>query len=171
LHFRSTLDSVRNVWVVTTTSARTVTGIVYDFADDGVPLYRAASGELLPADFVVPGQGSRELFVPVDDHVIAVNPWEVPNLDPAAYWDTYVPSHARQTYTGTDFREGTTVKTEQKMVRRDLFRLWVPNGWSEPIGFVNPDGSARFRVEGTLVVEDDPKTWTIRVPDSIAVHD
>ncbi|RKT85596.1 hypothetical protein SAMN05421805_1183 [Saccharopolyspora antimicrobica] len=170
LGFRTTLDSVRNVWSVTTTSARTVVGIAYDLGEDGVPLARAASGELLPAEFIIPARSARELFIQADDHTIAVNPWGLPLIAEAAPWDQQIPRHGRQVYTGTDYREGTSASTEQKFVSRGLVRLWVWNGWAEPVGFVNPNGQPRFRVEGSVVVEDAEKTWTIRNEASIATR-
>ncbi|GAA2772746.1 hypothetical protein [Saccharopolyspora taberi] len=169
LRLRSTVDSIRNVWTVTTTSGRAVSGIAYDLASDGVPLYRAASGELLPVDFVVAAGTALETFIPTGDAIIAVEPFNLPVIPENGFWDSEVPFAGRKPYTGTDYREGTTGDTEQKFISRDLARLWVWNGWDEPIGHVDPNGASRFRIQGTVVAEDAAKTWTVRNTESIAL--
>src|SRR5690606_20614499 len=65
--------------------------------------------------------------------------------------------------------------TEQKLIDRNVMRLWMSNGYSETVGFVlvSADGTTaqpRFRIGGTVVAVDEPKTWTIRDETSIARH-
>ncbi|MGI8313342.1 hypothetical protein [Saccharopolyspora hattusasensis] len=173
-------DSVRNVWVVTTRAGKAAESILYDLARDGVPL-RKQGDEYIPAVFIIPAAAppsAKEFFFLPPPEAIAVSPWTIPTIqtggtDPhfPGYWDQYTPRHGRQMYTGPNFiqrQDGSTDPlTEQKFTSRELLRIFVENAWSDAFGFVNPDGSARFRVEGLSVVEEEPKTWIIRDTDSI----
>ena len=76
LALRNTFDSVRNVWTVTTQTARAYPDIAYDLKN-GVPFKKLASGELLPANFIIPaytdmGHPNGVSWFNVDDHTIAL---------------------------------------------------------------------------------------------------
>ena len=183
LSFSYATDAIRNVWVVTTKAGKAVWGIAYDLAEDGVPLVKSG-GEYIPATFVIPGNTGKEFFFLPNPETVSVSPWDIPNiekddpnstdpdvtLDEPGYWDSYVPRHGRQTYTGTDFRHNERGVTEQKFTTRDLVRFYIMNGWDETVGYVNPDGSARFRIEGLQVTEEEPKTWIVRDEESVAKY-
>ncbi|MEU6267700.1 hypothetical protein [Saccharopolyspora shandongensis] len=162
-----TTDSVRNVWDVTTQSARMVAGHAYDFARDGVPLTRNAAGELIPADFTVPYPQRREFFFYPASNVQNVKPERLdnPNMGagtPIDWWDTYVPVHAAQWYSGASFVDWTDITSEQKFDQRDRIRFTVYNGDSSSgLGFVDPNGAAKFRIEGAIVEEDEPRAWRV----------
>lgn len=176
LAFRYATDAIRNVWSVTTKAGRVITGIAYDLSQDGVPYVEDANGQLIPAVFVVDSTVLGEFFFYPDTNVMCVDPWNIPNIeardefgntiDAPGYWDDHVPTHGRQTYTGTDFRHNTIDPTEQKFTSRDLVRFTVDNDWAGLVGYVNPDGSARFRISGSIVVEDAEKNWVVRNDDS-----
>jgi len=174
LRFRSSLDSVRNVWTVTTTTGRSLRGKAYDLGD-GVPNFRdSATGQYLPAEFVIPGISTREFFIYVNDRTIAVEPFRLPYLPLNAPWEEHTPINGCQSFTGTQYRE-LGPNTEQKLIDRNVMRLWMSNGYSETVGFVlvSADGTTaqpRFRIGGTVVAVDEPKTWTIRDETSIARH-
>lgn len=172
MSFRYATDAIRNVWVVTTKAGRATWDVAYDMADDGVPLVKNGN-EYIPAIFNIPWGAIKEFFFVPRDTTIAVNPWRAPNVE--GYWESDIPRHGRQTWSDTTWRPDVSDETEQKFQTRDRVRFAVWNteadadkAWS--IGFVNPEGSARFRLEGYEVTEEDPKTWIIRDETSIATY-
>ncbi|MER7077918.1 hypothetical protein SAMN02982929_07239 [Saccharopolyspora kobensis] len=183
LAFSYSTDAIRNVWVVTTQSGKASPDILYDLAEDGVPL-RKAGNEYVPAVFEIPPNAppaAKEFFLLAPPEAISVNPWTIPTIQSGpqsarvpGYWDQYTPRHGRQMYTGSTFiqrQDGARdPNSEQKFTSRDMIRLFLDNGWNDPYHFVNPDGSARFRVEGLSVVEEEPKTWIVRDTESVAQY-
>lgn len=180
LSFSYATDAIRNVWVVTTKAGRAVWDIAYDLAEDGVPMVKNGA-EYLPAYFVIPANSGKEFFFTPTPETIAVSPWTIPTIqtggtDPhfPGYWDQYTPRHGRQMYTGLNFIQrqdaATDPLSEQKFTSRELIRLFLENFWADPYGFVNPDGSARFRIEGLKVTEEEPKTWIVRDEESVAKY-
>lgn len=176
LSLRNTLDSIRNVWTVTTTTGRAYSDIAYDLAD-GVPFVKAADGQLFPADFRIPpytalGSANGTWWFTVDDHVISINPNDLSSSSPRdanAVWEQTVPTHAVMSYTGTAF-QNQPPQSEQKLVNRRLARLAMSNGLGDWVGFLSPNGQPRFRIEGVMVHEDQPTTFSIRDEDSIAEY-
>ncbi|WP_177247647.1 hypothetical protein [Saccharopolyspora kobensis] len=169
LGFRVTLDSVRNVWTVTTTTGRALAGCVYDLGRDDVPNFRAANGELLPDVFNIPRVSTKEWFIEVNDHVIAVEPFRLPYLPQDALWEEHAPLLGCMSFTGADYKP-LGPNSEQKLIDRNLMRLWMSNGYGDPVGFIGPNNEPRFRIGGTLVLEDEPKTWTIRDETSVDAY-
>lgn len=173
LALRNTFDSVRNVWTVTTTTGRAYSDIAYDLAN-GVPFWRSADGQLYPANFQVPpytglGFSNSTWWFTVNDHVISVNPndlWNSSPTDPNAMWEQAVPTHALMSYTGPNF-QNQPPHSEQKLTTRSMARLTMSNGLGDPIGFLSPSNQPRFRIEGVMVHEDQPTTFSIRDEDSI----
>ncbi len=179
LSLRNTFDSVRNVWTVKTQTARAYTDIAYDLGRDGVPFVRdSRSGELVPADFRLPAGSANVFWFNVDDHTISLNPNNLRDNSAArgefGAWEQAIPTHALKSYTGTDYQEQPP-NSEQKMTTRTLARLYLTNGHGVIVGFLlvtDParpqDGQPRFRIEGTIVHEDEPYVWSVRDEDSIA---
>lgn len=177
LSFRYSSDSIRNVWAVTTQAGKAVWGFAYDMANDGVPLTKRGD-EYLPAIFTIPWGGVGEFFFLPAPETIAVNPWPIAIIKAGnnpGFWDTEVPRHGRQAYSDTLFRYDATDNSETKFQTRDRVRFTVENTQANSdraftIGFVNQNGSSRFRIEGYNVTEEEPKTWIVRDETSIAKY-
>lgn len=181
LSLRNTFDSVRNVWTVTTQTARAYNDIAYDLKN-GVPFVTDPySGELVPADFRLrPLTGMTNIFwFTVDDHTISVNPndlWLFSRRGWDGYWEQTVPTHALKSYSGTTYQVDPP-HSEQKLVTRSLARLAMSNGLNEWVGFLlindqnrPQDGQPRFRIEGMMVHEDEETTWSIQDAESVAAY-
>lgn len=183
LSLRNTFDSIRNVWTVTTQTARAYNDIAYDLAD-GVPFIKdSRTGQLMPARFELPaytGLGQIVFWFNVDDHTISLNPNDIWGLAVAlgefGPWEQGYPTFGLKSYTGTKYQPQPP-HSEQKLTTRTLARLTMSNGLPEPVGFLlvrNPDrpyeGQPRFRLEGTMVHEDEPYTWSVRDANSVAEY-
>ncbi|WP_190821953.1 hypothetical protein [Saccharopolyspora pogona] len=170
LSLRLTMDSVRNVWRVTTRTAEAAPGITYDLAKDGAP--RKDSDNTLPAVFQIPENNWIGFMIPDNDHVISTHPYLT--LRPVdMLFDEYAPWEGYKTYRGT-----TYVGDQVAFYPRKSGPYWtklvcfgtfdVPNTTTGVDGFVGPDDRAFFRLRGTMVQENEPRSFEVRNDASVA---
>jgi len=166
LSLRVTMDSVRNVWVVTTKTAEAVPSVSYDLAKNGVP--RQESDTSLPAVFNVPPDTYSSFMIPDHDHVISTHPF-LTLLVEAVQFDEYAPWEGYKTYQG-----GTYVGYEMAAWPRKSGPYWtklVCYGSNGTVGFVDADDNrAFFRLRGTVVQENEERTFEVRNDSSVSTY-
>lgn len=175
---RLTMDAVRNVWRVTTKTAEAVPGVAYDLARDGVP--RQENNPSLPASFVIKEGQWQGFLIPDNDHVISTHPY-VFLLPENVSFDEYAPWSGYKTYQGTSMGGvvyvGATVSCYPRksgpywtlLVTRGAFNFDNGNP-NELVGFVGPNNRAFFRLRGTIVRENEERTWEVRNENSVAEY-
>lgn len=169
LRLRTTMDSVRNVWRATTRTGRSEVGIAYDLADDGVLLWqRAETGEWFPSVMVI-NPGWWEGWFPNKPEMMSVHPSSPPLLDQFAEWAQTAPFEGYKDYQGTKY-VGWRLDITPRNTSRDWTKvvIWNPN--SGDTGFVGPNDIERFRLKGTLVREDEPRSWEVRSASSVTQY-
>ena len=184
LSMRTTMDSVRNMWVVESRTGYSDNGIFYDLDKDGEPwatkdnaAFLNPNSELWKAKFnpipatldngTVVGKWSF-YYLKAKPNLMCPHPWSIPTIAenaPATGWDERYPKHAKKTYRGNTYIGGE-FRTEQKWVRRDLVRMSILNFETQESGFwLNNKDQGRFRMQSTLVYEDTPETWSVSTTD------
>ena len=179
LSMRTTMDSVRNKWIVTTNTGSSDWNIMYDLSKDGVPWYDpendgilSSDDKLQPADFRVQPGIWNFFYIQVGDDLMCPDPGGIPTIAETDPWDERAPFHAKKPFQGDTYVSvNNTFETEQKWVTRDLVRLSIWNGNGTITGFwLNAKEQGRFRIRGSIVREDEPKTWNVSDSDSITKY-
>lgn len=175
---RLTMDAVRNVWRVTTKTAEAVPGVAYDLARDGVP--RQENNPSLPATFIIRERQWQRFLIPDDDHVISTHPY-VSLLPENVAFDEYAPWNGYKTFQGDGQGGAVYVGGPVSCYPRKSGPYWTllvtygsfnfdndnPN---ELVGFVGPNNRAFFRLQGTIVRENEERTWEVRNENSVAEY-
>lgn len=169
LGLRTTMDSVRNVWRATTRTGRSDFGIAYDLAKDDELLWqREGTGEWFPSVMVI-NPGDWEGWFANKPEVMSIDPVPPALLDEFGDWGEHSPHGGYKSYQGNPDRYvGYRVDVVPRNTSRDMTKvvMWNPN--AQATGFVGPNGIERLRIRGTLVIVDEPRSWEVRAPESVA---
>lgn len=170
LSLRLTMDSVRNVWQVTSKTGYSDFGIIYDFRRDDVPFVRNGNNSYR-ANFQVPYGTSPTLFWIQDGpNVMCPQPTTFRSAANLA-WNDWWPQIDYKPYMGPDYVDQNfdmyIRKHDRNWSSLKIFNAWVVNGNPAypSIGFVGPNDERFFRIGGTFVNEDPERTWTYSTDD------
>lgn len=173
LSMRTTMDSVRNKWIVTTKTGYSQSGLFYDLDKDGEPWgtldnsgHLTDESELWKVRFnPIGGNKYSFYYIKAGSNLMCPHPWSVPTVGENAAWDQRYPTHAKKVYQGGNYVGGNH-DTDQKWVRRDLVRIGIRNARAGKIGFwLLGKDQGRFRMKATMVYEDPESTWSVSTTD------
>lgn len=162
LRFNMALDSVRNMWAVTTSQAVGVRERV--FAADSID------------QFYVPG-GTRRLFRVWSEDILSINPGKVDRYTTVAgqglpIWDekfqsAYVAQWLVNGVWAEDPNRVSGVDIRAYHDRDGKVVIDIYNGYGDPVRLATNDGSPALHIVGTLIIHGDDQTNIIRNKDSI----
>lgn len=164
LSLRITMDSVRNVWQVTSKTGYSDFGIVYDFRRDDVPYIRQGKNTYR-AKFELPSSGvPTEFWVQDGPNVMCPQPTMFRSAA-GLIWNDFWPQIDYKPYQSTTYQD-QDLNIYIRKHDRNWTSLKVQNPWTgTTIGFVGPDDQRFFRIGGTFVTEDPERTWTYSTDD------
>ena len=163
---RLTMDSLRNVWRVTTKTAEAAPGVAYDLARDGVP--RQENDTTLPVRFIIPNGTYFGFMIPDNDHVISIHPYLTLRPEDVSF-DEYAPWEGYKTFQGTSYT-GQEIYFWPRKSGPYWTKVICFNGSSGPQGFVGLNNRAFFRIQGTLIKENEERSWEVRNENSVAEY-
>lgn len=149
------LDSVRNIWSLVNATKMAFTRTAFDARDVDA--------------FYVPGVSRRIFTVAVDD-MLSPNPGFAPRYSTTgtypAWTDDITFGYVVQWFNGSVWAEdnGKTsgVDVNAYFNHKGELEIEVWNGYSEPARFATNAGSAAYRVNATVIVEDEPSSTTFK---------
>lgn len=167
LSLRLTMDSVRNVWKVTSRTGYSYKGIIYDFANDDVPYTRNGKDTTL-ANFIVPNNNTYYSFWLQDsEKVMSAHPDMFRSSETNA-WNDLSPQFDYKPYSFINNANQYQVNDLDIVIRkssRNWTEIKMRNTGANTVGFVGTNDSRWFRVGGTLIAEDPERTWTYSTDD------
>src|SRR5690606_13774501 len=128
------------------------------------------------ASFIIKEGQWQGFLIPDNDHVISTHPY-VSLLPENVSFDEYAPWNGYKTYQGTSQGGVVYVGGEVGCYPRKSGPYWTllvtrgrfnfDNGNpNELVGFVGPNNRAFFRLQGTIVRENEERTWEVRNENS-----
>lgn len=165
LSLRITMDSVRNVWQVTSKTGYSDFGIIYDFRRDDVPYLRQGNNSYR-ADFRLFPTATQptEFWIQDGPNVMCPQPTMFRSAA-GLVWNDYWPQVDYKPFQGTTYQD-VNIDVWIRKHDRNWTSLKMWNGWPNlTIGFVGPSDERFFRIGGTYVIEDPERTWTYSTDD------
>lgn len=163
LRITNHLDSIRNIWSLVSTTRTSWDKVAFDARNVD--------------EFYVPGVSRRVFTVSIDD-MLSPNPGFAPRYSTTgtfpAWTNDVVFGYVVQWFNGSVWAEDNSkssgIDINAFFNHRGEMQIEIWNGYSEPARLANNNGSAAYRVNSTLIVDDEPTSVLFKDLTSIGKY-